>query len=452
MPLVVGALLLTARVRPPVLSPPNRLLDLALLAWFACAALQLVPLPPAIRLAVSPHAVAVDQQLRLDAAADPLRMAPRPLSIDPASTVWALAAAGVMLLAFWCARRVLARRSPRALLRSIAAMGLAAGAVAILQHATSPRLLYWVWRPVATDAQPFSPFVNRNDLATWLVMALPLVIGYVVARFRAFGSDAAGAPDVESALDDTGLWLAGSVCLMTGALLATTSRSGFIGGAVGLAAFVWLSRGRMAGRGRAWLAAAIVTVVAVGATYANVGVLADRFGDAVTRGLGGRREIWRETWPMVADFWRTGVGAGAYERGMLVYQSSPRRYFYFNHAHNEYLQLLAEGGVLLAVPGLVALVALTSTVAGRLRRDRSSFYWIRAGATGGLVGAAVQSLWETGLRLPANGVLFALLAAIAVADTSDVLTGRSSAPPGRATDDAAGVRDRGQGGGPPPVG
>ena len=40
--------------------------------------------------------------------------------------------------------------------------------------------------------------------------------------------------------------------------------------------------------------------------------------------------------------------------------------------------------------------------------------WIRTGAAAGIVGVAVQSIWETGLRLPANGLLFAALCAIVV--------------------------------------
>ena len=52
---------------------------------------------------------------------------------------------------------------------------------------------------------------------------------------------------------------------------------------------------------------------------------------------------------MASDFWLTGVGAGAFQRGMLVYQEGSRLFF-FNHAHDEYLQLLAEGGLLVAVP------------------------------------------------------------------------------------------------------
>src|SRR5439155_4969610 len=122
---------------------------------------------------------------------------------------------------------------------------------------------------------------------------------------------------------------------------------------------------------------------------------------------------------MVRDFWLTGVGAGAYERGMLVYQTSPRHDFYFNHAHSEYLQILAEGGLLLSVPVAVALVAGAGGIARRLREDRSAAFWMRAGAASGLVAVAVQSVWETGLQLPANAVLFAVLAAIALHRSSD---------------------------------
>jgi hypothetical protein len=39
---------------------------------------------------------------------------------------------------------------------------------------------------------------------------------------------------------------------------------------------------------------------------------------------------------------------------------------------------------------------------------------MRAGAASGLIAIAVQNLWETGLRMPANAVLCALSLAIAI--------------------------------------
>ena len=57
---------------------------------------------------------------------------------------------------------------------------------------------------------------------------------------------------------------------------------------------------------------------------------------------------------------------------------------------------------------------LIAAIARRLREDRSDGFWIRAGAVSGLTGVMVQSVWETGLRMPANGLLFAVLCGIAV--------------------------------------
>jgi O-antigen ligase len=116
---------------------------------------------------------------------------------------------------------------------------------------------------------------------------------------------------------------------------------------------------------------------------------------------------------MARDFAMAGVGVGAFVRGMLVYQESTRLIF-INHAHNEYLQILVEGGVLLAAPVLMALVAGGREVARELRADPTPMFWIRAGAAAGLAAAAVQGLWDTGLRMPANAALFALIAAIAL--------------------------------------
>ena len=92
-----------------------------------------------------------------------------------------------------------------------------------------------------------------------------------------------------------------------------------------------------------------------------------RLQETTEQGEWGRPVIWHDTWRMASDFPLTGVGAGAFERAMLVYQEGSRLFF-FNHAHNEYLQLLAEGGLLIAVPAAIAVLAaivLMREIAGR---------------------------------------------------------------------------------------
>ena len=53
---------------------------------------------------------------------------------------------------------------------------------------------------------------------------------------------------------------------------------------------------------------------------------------------------------------------------------------------------------------------------------------MRAGAAAGLLGIAVQSLWEVSLVMPANAVLAAVLAALAVHERPDVVSGTTTSP------------------------
>jgi O-antigen ligase len=252
------------------------------------------------------------------------------------------------------------------------------------------------------------------------------VAGYAIARVQSRRRGDTAGVDLESMLDATALWLMGSVFFMVATLLVAVSRSGLIGAIVGLAGLMWLARRRMPRSSVGWLAAVLASVVAVAATFASWNALAMRVEETLTVGLGGRREIWERTWAMASDFWVTGVGVGAYERAMTVYQRQPH-VFYFNHAHNEYLQLLSEGGVMLAVPAAIAVAAGAWQIWRRVNADRTAVFWIRAGAASGMLAVAVQSVWDTGLRMPANAVLFAILAAIALHDGARAATSKRAA-------------------------
>ena len=411
--LAASAAVLASVVRPAVARPGSRWLDAALLAYVLLVAAALVPLPPSIRLALSPAARVVDLALQLTGTPGE---AARPLSIDPAATRVSLALATAMLLLFWSARTVFARGGVRLCVRAIAGLSLALAAIGMAQHLTAPRLLYWMFP--TRSAAPFGPYMNHSDFATWLVMALPLTAGYLIARLHSRRTHDGVPAAVAEAFDNTAMWLTTAIGAVAAALVVGLSRSGLVAAGAGLGSVWVLSAARMRGRGRAWLLTGFAAIALIAAAYANTNAISKRISETISLGLGGRSAIWRETVPMIQAFWLTGVGPGAYERGMIVYQQSPR-VVYFNHAHNEYIQIAAEGGLLLALAAAVIAVAGASRLRSRLRADRTPIYWVRAGAVSGLVAVAVQSLWETGLRVPANGLLFAVVAAIALHDPQD---------------------------------
>jgi O-antigen ligase len=418
-PLAALAVCLTLAVRPAVGRRGTRWLDLALVVYVSFVALQRVPLPPDLRLRLSPALRAVDLQLRVDAPAVPGADTPHALSVNPHGTTLSLLVAVSVVLTFWCARAIFARGGVRYSARAVAVMGLALAVFGIVQHTTAPHTFYWT--AVARQVTPFGPYLNHSDFATWLVMALLLTCGYLIARVysRRSGADAPGLSGDSFAyidhfehFDNRAMWLTTAAAAMAAALVVSLSRSGLVAAVAGLVTLWMLSSTRMERRGRAWLLGGFGIVAVAALAFANTTAVAGRIEETI-RGIGGRTAIWQATWPMAKAFWLTGIGAGAFERAMVVYQPSPHETF-FNHAHNDYLQMLSEGGVLLAIPAIAAAVAGIGGVRDRLRNDRTSMYWVRAGAVSGLVAVAVQSIWETGLRVPANTLLFAVLAGIAL--------------------------------------
>ena len=68
----------------------------------------------------------------------------------------------------------------------------------------------------------------------------------------------------------------------------------------------------------------------------------------------------------------------------------------------------------MGLPAVLAAAAFVRLFQVRVAQDTSSTVWLRMGAAIAIFAVAVQGFWETGLRIPANGLLFAAAAAIAV--------------------------------------
>jgi O-antigen ligase len=143
----------------------------------------------------------------------------------------------------------------------------------------------------------------------------------------------------------------------------------------------------------------------------------NRLGETTDDEWGGRPMIWRVSRELVARYPVTGVGYGAYEGAMPLYQPEPRGMM-INHAHDQYLQVAAEAGVPGLALAIVALVMLVRLHLRRQRHDRSAHRYLRSGALVGLLGLAVQSIWETPLLTPAVMWLAAAAAGIATSRTS----------------------------------
>jgi hypothetical protein len=101
-----------------------------------------------------------------------------------------------------------------------------------------------------------------------------------------------------------------------------------------------------------------------------------------------------------------------YYQQTRMWVNSMQRWAHFNNAHSHYIQVAAEGGLLLAVPTLFALISLVTLARRTLRADKGEMFWVRVGAAAGLAGLAAQSLFEVALTMPANAVMCGVLAGL----------------------------------------
>ena len=125
-----------------------------------------------------------------------------------------------------------------------------------------------------------------------------------------------------------------------------------------------------------------------------------------------RRELWQTTMQMVKDHPILGVGLGAYQFAYPRYDQSSG-IFRTEQSHNDYLQILADTGIVggLALLAFVVLLFARSFAAMQTRDlvQRA----ISLGALAGCFGIAVHSFVEFNLQVTSNAQIFLALAALA---------------------------------------
>lgn len=421
-PLLIGAALWSVvNVWRSRRSPDRRLgpIAAAMAAVGVAIGLQLIPLPAGALAATSP--AAPDWLFEFDVPYAVLtaqgHQVWHPLSLNPSATARALGFYTVLAVFLYAVAVSLPRYDTRALLRWTVTLAAVIGVVAIIQQRTFNGKIYWFWVPEATTGNVFGPFVNRNHFAGWMVMALSAGLGLAGAEFRE--SMAGRRRDLRTRL----MWLTsprGSRVLLTGygllvmavALVWPMSRSGIISFVIAVAlTSIWVGRSVQSRLTRVLTYAVLVALVAIPIYWRGVDRVSDWFAD--TRSLSGRVAAAGYAMAAASDFALTGSGINTFRSLMFKYQRNNTEE-HLAEAHNDYLQLAAEGGVLVGVPILVLIALFVRAAASRIREVAGDVrhYWLKVGASTGMLAIAVQSLVEFSLQKPANAVLFCVLAGI----------------------------------------
>jgi len=404
--------------------PPIGALAVTLSAVALAMAVQVMPLDASWFTRLSP---AADAFLRSYEFSYQFAAGAHPLSIAPEKTTLAIALFVAFALFLIGAVRLASSTGAPSLARPLIILGTALGLFAIVQAGLfaesngTIKKIYGFWQP-RLGGSPFGSFVNRNHFAGWTMMVLPIALASICAAWE----ERFAAKDYRDSLS----WLstrrgAGvmfttlAAAVMGLALLMTQSRSGMAAFAAAGLMFGGIVVSRQANGRAKIVAVAIVAMLFVGVTaWAGFDRIAGRLTDVPvtdTPHPTGRLQAWSDTVRIIRDFPWTGSGVDTYGRAMVVYQTGDRR-LHFQEAHNDYLQIAAEGGALVGVPAIMAAVIFMRDVRRRFREAprHGTSYWLRIGAVIGLVAIALQSTVEFSLQMPGNAALFAVIAALAL--------------------------------------
>jgi O-antigen ligase len=382
--------------------PANR--RWALLALFAVAALQLVPLPLGLLRVLSPARAALCGPL--GSIGTPVRSAP--LSVAPAASwEWSITLLGLILtyllvreLSYRFEDRPWILAAPLIVVATLqAALGLlqaALGATGKLEGATGS-------------------YANRNHFAGLLEMCLPLAVMSAVAAFYGSRSNPRRDTPLKPGLAFSGLLPCAAVMLL--AVVASLSRMGFIAALAGLAVMGSLALSRGRGGLLRWLpAVAMILAALVSFILLPTDQLVARFSD-ISSGeeisANDRALIWGDTLRLIGAYPIFGCGLGAYESALLPFKTVAPL-LSVDYAHNDYLQLLAELGILGFAPLLFLVVVIYArAVRGAMRLRRGPPAYLALATAGALTSIALHSLTDFNLYVPANAMLAVWLGALA---------------------------------------
>ncbi len=254
----------------------------------------------------------------------------------------------------------------RAVILNILLTGSAVASVGLLQRAWWNGKLLWFWAPqdwggplLAQAPRASGPFVDPDHFANYLAMVLPLTIITSLFHLKIVQPEKRANLRLAAVI--------GSL-IMGFALLFSLSRAGWASAIVGIGVALMcasrVAREMAASRtiAKFRISPALLIPIAIAASVAIMLFFAGSRGrEAIDARLNPahnsmyyRPTVWRDTLKLIGDFPLFGVGLGCWPEFFPHYRRPPWSPFFFREAENDYLQLIAEIGLLGASAGELA--------------------------------------------------------------------------------------------------
>ncbi len=413
---VIALLWIAALMRREIVPAPalrSAAPALALLAlWLAYLLLQWVELPADLVRFLSPRAAEVQ------AGATYLRDGGQfTLSLDPDATFgfWLKSCAYVLAFTLTLA---LVRRRKRLLwlCGAIVATGVLQAVYGSLMHLAGADIAV-LGTPIQHASQASGSYVNRNHFAGLLEMCLAIGIGLMIAQLE----DRPSRGWKEFTRNILSLILSPKAALrvllvvMVVALVMTRSRTGNTAFFASLlvTGVLALVLSRAAPRGTVLLITSLIAIdlLVIGAWF-GVERTIQRIEQTTKAQVNERTDPAIYAVRMVEDYPLVGTGGGTFYTAFTRYRGNDIEPYY-DHVHNDYVQVLVETGAIgVVLAGLTVLASLLCAVLALARRHDPLARGVAFGVVMGVTALGIHSAVDFNLQIPANALLFSVLLAL----------------------------------------
>ena len=322
-------------------------------------------------------------------------------------------------------------RFQRRLLRAVAFTAIAVAAVGLLQRFSwNGKILWffvpWDWgEPRVSMPQTSGPFVSRNNFGGYLALTLPLVLVPLLARTRL---------DLRRPRVWTQALFGAGAAVVAVALFFSVSRGSWGAAAVSLVVLLWGLLRRLPAEQRVGFLRTKRAGLKVSAALATVMLLfilvptgGFELGSDIDRRLeqtvsssaswDARVESWRDTLPMIGDFPIFGVGLSAWGTIFPKYDESFFLGSQAHRAHNDYIQVLSETGLLGAVLLGMAIVLAGRRLLRALAEGSDRAYVVHLAIATGLLALLVHEFVDFDLQMPGIAATAAVLLGLGLRDS-----------------------------------
>ncbi len=283
--------------------------------------------------------------------------------------------------------------------------------LAIIQKFSSPDKIYW-FRATPEGAGTVGPWVYHNHYAGFMEMMCPLLFALFLfyrpsinhdKPFRARIAEICTMPN-----SNLHVFLGVGLLVVISSVFVSLSRGGIISLSLSMFLFVLLLPKKISSFKFATYGFLIVCV-ALMITWFGWESIIEKFGAAFqeTGGItNGRVTIWLDTLKIIPNFFLTGTGFGTFINIYPSYKTAPTDLI-FDHAHNDYIELLTDGGILgfLLATWFVLSILIHGWKSMKSRRDHFAIL-LSIGALTSIIAILLHSATDFNMHNGANGLYF----------------------------------------------